>query len=134
MWNILIIFIGFVIISSIINKRLKSKFKKYSKISLPQGITGKDIAEKMLHENNIKDVNVTSVKGSLTDHYNPLKKTVNLSSSVYNNSSIAAAAVAAHECGHAVQHANAYSWLQMRSKLVPVIEFTSKCITGSRRT
>jgi Zn-dependent membrane protease YugP len=104
---------------------LKRKFSSYGKIPLRAGLTGKQVAEKMLRENGIHDVAVTASNGFLSDHYNPATKTVNLSPDVYNSSSIAAAAVAAHECGHAVQHATAYSWLQMRSRLVPVVQFSS---------
>ena len=114
------IFIITMIISLIISSTLKGKFRTYSKIPLAYGLTGKEVAEKMLQENGIYDVSVVSVKGELTDHYNPLKKTVNLSPDVYYSNSVAAAAIAAHECGHAVQHANAYSWLEFRSTLVPV--------------
>lgn len=120
-----VIFIFFTIISLIISQVLKSKFKAYSKIPTNYGLTGKDVAEKMLRENGIGDVQVTCVPGHLTDHYNPLTKTVNLSEQVYHNDSVAAAAVAAHECGHAVQHAHAYPWLTMRSKLVPIVSFAS---------
>ncbi len=107
---------------------LKSKFKKYSQVGTSTGLSGKEIAEKMLRDNNIRDVQVISVPGQLTDHYNPLKKTVNLSPDVYQGRSVAAAAVAAHECGHAVQHAKAYMWLQMRSALVPVVSVSSKWV------
>ncbi len=120
-----IIFGVFALISWIIQSRLKSKFKKYSKIAIPNGMTGKEVAEKMLRENGIYDVKVISVQGQLTDHYNPLNKTVNLSEDVYLSNSVAAAAVAAHECGHAVQHATAYAPLTLRSKLVPVVSFAS---------
>lgn len=120
-----IIFIGFALLSWIVSYRLKSKFEKYSKVPLPNGMTGKDVAEKMLHENGIFDVKVVSTPGSLTDHYNPTNQTVNLSESVYYSNSVAAAAVAAHECGHAVQHAKAYGPLKMRSALVPVVSFSS---------
>lgn len=106
--------------------RLKSKFKKYSETPISSNLTGKEIAEKMLSDNGIYDVKVISVNGQLTDHYNPVNKTVNLSESVYSRRNAAAAAVAAHECGHAVQHAKAYSWLTMRSKLVPVVSVTSR--------
>ena len=112
-------------ISFIVSMILKSKFTKYSKIPLANGLSGKQIAEKMLRENGIYDVQVTASQGFLSDHYNPLKKTVNLSPEVYNGTSISAAAVAAHECGHAVQHATSYSWLMMRSRLVPVVQITS---------
>ncbi|GIV34266.1 MAG: membrane protein [Chitinophagales bacterium] len=105
---------------------LRSKFDKYSRVLTSTGLSGKEIAEKMLRDNNIYDVQVISVPGKLTDHYNPLEKTVNLSPEVYHGRSVAAAAVAAHECGHAVQHARAYLWLQMRSALVPVISVSSR--------
>jgi Zn-dependent membrane protease YugP len=104
---------------------LKSKFNTYGKIPLNSAMTGQEVAQKMLRDNGIFDVKVTSVTGFLSDHYNPLSRTVNLSPEVYNGNSIAAAAVAAHECGHAVQHANGYRWLNMRSKLVPVVQFSS---------
>ncbi len=107
---------------------LKSKFKEYSQLSIGQNLSGKEIAERMLNSNGIYDVKVISVEGSLTDHYNPLNKTVNLSLNVYNGRNVAAAAVAAHECGHALQHANAYSFLQMRSALVPVVSFSSNWV------
>ncbi|MDT0675147.1 zinc metallopeptidase [Autumnicola musiva] len=114
------------IVSLYVSNKLKSKFKKYSKVHLQNGMTGKEIAEKMLHDNGIYDVKVISTPGMLTDHYNPSKKTINLSEGVYSQHNAAAAAVAAHECGHAVQHAKAYSWLQMRSKLVPVVSVASR--------
>jgi uncharacterized protein len=123
-----IIFIGFMILSWLIGQRLKSKFNAFSKIPINYGLTGKEIAEKMLRESGVEGVNVVSVPGKLSDHYNPLKRTVNLSPEVYNGRSVAAAAVAAHECGHAVQHDRAYVWLQMRSQLVPVVSFTSKWV------
>ena len=104
---------------------LKSKFEHYSKISLRNGMSGAEIAEKMLADNGIRDVKVISTPGQLTDHYNPANKTVNLSEAVYNQRNAAAAAVAAHECGHAVQHAQAYSWLTMRSKMVPIVNISS---------
>jgi Zn-dependent membrane protease YugP len=107
---------------------LKRRFAAYSKIPLSARLTGKDVAEKMLRENGIYDVKVISVEGFLTDHYNPLNKTVNLSPEVYNNYSVAAAAIAAHECGHAIQHADAYSWLMLRSKLVPAVQFSSNLV------
>ena len=120
------ILIGVIgIISGIVSNKLKSKFAFYSKVHLRNGMTGKEIAEKMLSDNGIRDVKVISVKGQLTDHYNPTNKTVNLSEVVYNHANAAAAAVAAHEVGHAVQHATAYSYLTMRSKLVPVVQVTS---------
>ena len=123
-----ILFIGVAVISWLVSWNLKRKFAEYSKIPLGNGMTGKDVAEKMLHDNGIYDVNVISTPGSLTDHYNPANKTVNLSDTVYGSSSVAAAAVAAHECGHAVQHAKAYAPLTMRSKLVPVVSFASKWV------
>lgn len=124
-----ILFIGIAIISYIVQSRLKSKFEKYSKMPLAYGMTGKDVAEKMLRENGIYDVRVTSTSGMLTDHYNPANKTVNLSEGVYGSCSVAAAAVAAHECGHAVQHARAYAPLKMRSALVPVVQFSSSIMS-----
>lgn len=111
-----------------VSYRLKSKFKLYSEIALSSGLTGREIAEKMLRDHGIYDVKVISVEGFLSDHYNPLEKTVNLSPEVYNTRSVAAAAVAAHECGHAVQHAQAYAWLNMRSALVPMVQFSSNII------
>ncbi|MFA6949671.1 MAG: zinc metallopeptidase [Lentimicrobiaceae bacterium] len=124
----LLIFIVFMIASWAIGARLKSKFRQYSKIPVNGNLSGCDIAEKMLRDNGILDVQVVSVPGELSDHYNPQTKTVNLSADVYHGRSISAAAVAAHECGHAVQHATAYSWLQMRSSLVPVMSFASKWV------
>jgi len=109
------------LIGGIVQKRLKSKFAKYSKLHLQNGMSGKEIAEKMLEDNNIHDVKVISVKGRLTDHYNPRDKTVNLSEVVYNERNAAAAAVSAHEVGHAIQHATGYSWLELRSKMVPTV-------------
>jgi len=123
-----VIFGIFMLISWLVGNQLKRRFKEYSKIPVRAGLSGKDIAERMLHENNIFDVKVMSVPGQLSDHYNPLTKTVNLSQEVYNGRSIAAAAVAAHECGHAVQHATAYAFLKMRSALVPVVSFASNII------
>ncbi len=120
-----IIFGVFALISWLISSNLKSKFERYSKIPIPRGMTGKDVAMKMLRDNGIYDVQVISTNGHLTDHYNPLTKTVNLSENVYASSSVAAAAIAAHECGHAVQHATAYAPLTLRSKLVPVVNFAS---------
>lgn len=114
-----------MLVSWLVSNQLKRKFAKYSKVQLRNGLSGKEIAEKMLADNGIYDVEVISTPGQLTDHYNPKNKTVNLSESVYNQRNAAAAAVAAHECGHAVQHAQAYSWLQMRSQLVPVVSVTS---------
>ena len=114
------------LISAFVSNKLKSKFKKYSQIHLKNGLTGAQIAEKMLSDHGIHDVKVISVKGQLTDHYNPANKTVNLSDPVYSMRNAAAAAVAAHEVGHAVQHATAYSWLSMRSNLVPLVSIASK--------
>ena len=125
-----IIFIGFALLSYLVSARLKSKFENYSQIPLPNGMTGRDVAEKMLRDNGIYDVRVTCTPGHLTDHYNPADQTVNLSESVFYNCSIAAAAVAAHECGHAVQHATAYAPLRMRSALVPVVSFASNIMSG----
>ena len=124
-----IIFIGFALLSYLVSARLKSKFENYSQIPLPNGMTGRDVAEKMLRDNGIYDVRVTCTPGHLTDHYNPADQTVNLSESVFYNCSIAAAAVAAHECGHAVQHATAYAPLRMRSALVPVVSFASNIMS-----
>ena len=122
-----ILFIVIAIASWIVSSSLERKFEKYSKESLP--MTGRDVALKMLRENGIDDVEVTCISGQLTDHYNPATKTVNLSEAVYKGANIAAAAVAAHECGHAVQHAKAYAPLKMRSALVPVVSFSSKWMT-----
>jgi Zn-dependent membrane protease YugP len=116
----------FMLISWLVSMRLKSKFNEYSQVSFRGNLTGAQIAAKMLADNGISDVKILSVEGQLTDHYNPVEKTVNLSPEVYNGRSVAAAAVAAHECGHAVQHARAYMWLGMRSKLVPAVSFASK--------
>lgn len=125
----LILFIGIALLSYIVQANLKSKFEKFSKIPIGGGMTGRDIAEKMLRDNGIYDVKVISTSGMLTDHYNPMNNTVNLSEGVYNSCSIAAAAVAAHECGHALQHAQAYAPLKMRSALVPFVSFASKSLT-----
>ncbi len=119
LWPLLLM-LPFMLLGMFVSYRLKSKFKKYSKIQLSNGLTGKQIAETMLITHGIEDVKVTSVQGTLTDHYNPINKTVNLSAEVYSGSSAAAVAVAAHECGHAIQHAEAYKPLTLRSKLVPV--------------
>ncbi len=116
------------IVGWVVQARLQSRFKKYSKIPLRNGMTGKEVAEKMLHENGIYDVQVISTRGQLTDHYNPLKKTINLSEPVYGSYSVAAAAVAAHETGHALQHAKGYGPLKMRSALVPIVSSTSKWV------
>lgn len=121
------VLIGVIMLGSmLVQQKLKSKFKKYSKLQLDNQLSGKEIAEKMLQENGIRDVKVISTPGQLTDHYDPRNKTVNLSESVYNQRNAAAAAVAAHECGHAVQDAKAYKWLTMRSKLVPVVSVASQ--------
>lgn len=119
----LIILIG--VVGFIVQNRLQSVFNKYSKVLAPNGMTGKEAAEKMLRDNGIRDVKVVCVAGKLTDHYNPVNKTLNLSKSVYSSNSVSALAVAAHECGHAVQHAEGYAPLKMRSALVPVVQFSS---------
>ena len=124
---ILLIVIG--VVGMVVQFRLQSVFKKYSKVRFPNGLTGREVAEKMLRENGINDVRVISTPGQLTDHFNPKDKTVNLSESVYNSCSVSAAAVACHECGHAVQHATSYSPLVLRSKLVPVVSFSSQFST-----
>jgi len=124
-----ILFIGIALLSFMVQQNLQSKFKKYSKMPLANGMTGREVAEKMLRDNGIYDVKVTSTPGMLTDHYNPVNKTVNLSEGVYGSNSVAAAAVAAHECGHAVQHAHAYAPLKMRSALVPVVQFSSNIVS-----
>ena len=122
------LFIGIALISYIVQQNLNSKFKKFSKVPLSSGMTGREVAEKMLQDHGIYNVTVTSTPGHLTDHYNPTNNTVNLSPEVYNGNSVAAAAVAAHECGHAVQHAVAYAPLQLRSALVPVVSFASNWV------
>lgn len=124
----LILFIGIAILSYVVQSNLNSKFKKYSKIPIASGLSGREVAEKMLRDNGINNVTVTCTKGYLTDHYNPANGTVNLSEAVYNSRSVAAAAVAAHECGHAVQHAVAYAPLTLRSALVPVVSFASNWV------
>lgn len=124
---LLIIVIG--IAGYLVQARLQSVFRKYAKVSFPGGLTGAEVAEKMLRDNNIHNVRVTHVQGHLTDHFNPQTMTVNLSDSVYSSSSVAAAAVAAHECGHAVQHARGYAPLGLRSRLVPVVQFASTAAT-----
>lgn len=125
MFGVIVISVVFMLIGMAVQAQLKNKFAKYSQVPTTSGLSGKEIAEKMLRENGIYDVNVTSVEGKLTDHYNPTNKTVNLSPDVYQGRSVAAAAVAAHECGHAVQHATAYSMLMLRSKLVPAVQISS---------
>jgi len=122
----LILMIVIAVISFAVQWRFKSKFKQYSEMPLGSGMSGKDIAEKMLNDNGISNVKVISVEGQLTDHYNPADRTVNLSPEVYHGRSVAAAAVSAHECGHAVQHATAYNWLKFRSAVVPAVNVASK--------
>ncbi|MFN8429979.1 MAG: zinc metallopeptidase [Spirosomataceae bacterium] len=122
---ILIIGVVFMLIGMWVSSRLKSKFAEYSRVGLSNGLSGAEIAQKMLHDNNIYDVRITQVDGELTDHYNPADKTVNLSADVYHGRSVSAAAVAAHECGHAVQHATAYAALKMRSAMVPAVNVAS---------
>jgi Zn-dependent membrane protease YugP len=112
-----------MLVSLLVSSQLKGRLRKYAQMPLSSGLSGKEVAEKMLRENGIYDVQVVSVEGHLTDHYDPTKKTVNLSPEIYSGQSIAAAAVAAHECGHAVQHATAYSWLGFRSAMVPIVKF-----------
>lgn len=124
-----IIFIGVALVSWLVQMNLQRKFKKYSKIATGNGMTGRDVAIKMLNDNGIYDVEVIHTPGQLTDHYNPANKTVNLSEGVYQSNSIMAAAVAAHECGHAIQHARMYAPLKMRSALVPVVNFASSIMT-----
>ncbi len=123
--GIIFISLFFMFVGMIVQYRLKSKFAEYSKVPTGSGLSGKEVAEKMLHDNGIYDVSVVSVQGFLSDHYDPTKKTVNLSPDVYSGRNISAAAVAAHECGHAVQHATAYSMLKLRSRLVPVVQISS---------
>ena len=126
--GIYVIMIVFFVISFLVGQQLRSKFAKYSRVSLAKGLSGKEVAELMLSNNGITDVRVISVEGQLTDHYNTTDKTVNLSPDVYNGRSVAAAAVAAHECGHAIQHAKSYAFLQMRSSLVPVVSVASRYV------
>ena len=123
-----VLFIVIALVSFAVQRTLQSKFERYSKIPIPYGLTGRDIAMRMLQENGINDVSVTQVDGHLTDHYNPATHTVNLSRDVYYGNSVAAAAVAAHECGHAVQHARSYSFLNLRSALVPFVSFASNWV------
>lgn len=125
LWFVIILLF---VLSIVVSSMLKSKFKKYSRIPLSNGMTGRDVAEKMLHDDGIFDVKIISTNGMLTDHYNPTDKTVNLSEGVFSSNSVAAAAVAAHECGHAVQHAQAYAPLKLRSKLVPAVNFASQWV------
>ncbi len=126
--EIFLVSLVFLGISFLVSAVLKSKFTKYSKIPLSSGLSGREIAEKMLRENGIYDVKVTSVEGFLSDHYNPANKTVNLSPEVYNGTTVSAAAVAAHECGHAVQHATAYGPLVFRSRMVPIVQVSSMLV------
>jgi Zn-dependent membrane protease YugP len=123
--GIIFISVIFMLIGLAVQSKLKSKFSEYSKEGTISNLSGQEVAQKMLRDNGIYDVHVVSVEGSLTDHYNPMNKTVNLSRDVYDGRSIAAAAVAAHECGHAVQHATAYSMLMLRSKIVPMVQVSS---------
>ena len=125
MWIYYVILGAIALVSWLVSNRLQSKFEYYSKVHLRNGMSGAEIAQKMLEDHGIRDVKVISTPGRLTDHYNPIDKTVNLSEAVYNQRNAAAAAVAAHECGHAVQHAQAYSWLTLRSKLVPAVSVSS---------
>lgn len=127
--GIWIIFGILFILSVVVSKSVESKFKKYSKISMNYGLTGREVADQMLRDNDIVDVRVQQVSGTLTDHYNPATKTLNLSKDVYYGTSVAAAAVAAHECGHAVQHATAYRWLRLRSILVPAVNFSNRWVS-----
>lgn len=122
-----ILFVGIALLSWAVSASLERKFKRYSRVGL--SLSGKEVAERMLRDNGITDVRVTCIKGRLTDHYNPTDKTVNLSEDVYSGVSVASAAVAAHECGHAVQHATEYGPLRLRSALVPAVEFSSKWVT-----
>jgi len=121
-----IIFGVLFVLSLIASKSVEAKFRKYSKIAMNYNMTGRDVAEQMLRDNDIHDVTVLEVNGTLTDHYNPVNKTLNLSRDVYRGTSVAAAAVAAHECGHAVQHATAYYWLGLRSRMVPAVNVSNK--------
>jgi Zn-dependent membrane protease YugP len=125
---IILIVVVFAILGFVVSSRLKRKFQKYSQTPLRANLSGKEIAELMLADNNVHDVKVVSVEGQLTDHYNPMNKTVNLSPDVYYGRNAAAAAVAAHECGHAVQHATSYSWLKMRSAMVPIQNISGKIL------
>ena len=126
MWGAYLIGIIIFFVSMLVSQQLKSRFAKYAHTPLQNGMSGKEIAERMLADNGIRDVKVVSIRGQLTDHYDPSKRTVNLSEPVYSGRNAASAAVAAHECGHAVQHAQAYAWLNMRSKLVPVVSVSSR--------
>ncbi|MBK3517435.1 zinc metallopeptidase [Carboxylicivirga marina] len=125
---LLIIFIGFALLSWIVSSRLKNKFKKYSQIPINHGMTGKEVAAKMLQQNGLMNVQINCVQGRLSDHYNPASRTINLSPEVYNGRSVASAAVAAHETGHAIQHANSYPFLEFRSAMVPIQNVSSKIL------
>jgi uncharacterized protein len=127
--GLLAIAVVFMLIGMLVSSRLKAKFQKYSQKRLSSGLSGREVAEKMLHQNGIYDVQVISVGGMLTDHYNPANKTVNLSNDVFTGRNVAAAAIAAHECGHAVQHSTAYAWLKMRSTLVPAVQIASNMMS-----
>ncbi|WP_412469392.1 zinc metallopeptidase [Pedobacter sp. KLB.chiD] len=124
----LILIIPVLLLSMFVQWRFRNKFSKYAEMQLSSGLSGKEVAERMLHDNGIYDVKVMSTEGQLTDHYNPSDKTVNLSTDVYYSRSVAAAAVAAHECGHAVQQAKSYHWLQLRSSMVPVVSISSNLL------
>lgn len=126
MW---ILFILLTVVSMIVSKNVERKFKKYAQIRTEGGLTGREVAERMLADHDIRNVRVQMVQGTLTDHYNPVNRTLNLSPDVYNGTSVAAAAVAAHECGHAVQHSVGYSWLGLRTALVPVVNFSNKIVS-----
>ncbi|PKQ67195.1 hypothetical protein BZG01_08620 [Labilibaculum manganireducens] len=128
MGGIWIIFIAFTLLSWLVSSQLKARFKRYSQIPAANGMTGREVVEQMLRDHGVRGVRIGSVDGQLSDHYNPENKTINLSKDVYHGRSIAAAAVAAHETGHAIQHAEAYAWLQMRSALVPIVSFSSNWI------
>jgi hypothetical protein len=126
--GIILIVVVFAILGYVVSNKLKNKFKKYSQVSLKANLSGKEIAELMLADHNIHNVSVNCVEGQLSDHYNPMNKTVNLSTDVYYGRNAAATAVAAHECGHAVQHANSYAWLKLRSALVPIQNISGKIL------
>ena len=128
MGTYLILIIPILLLSMFVQWKFRTKFSKYSELQLSSGLSGKEVAEQMLHDNNIYDVKILSLEGQLTDHYNPSTRTVNLSTDVYYGRSIAAAAVAAHECGHAVQHAKSYHWLQLRSDMVPIVSISSNLL------
>ena len=125
MGTYLILILPILLLSMFVQWKFRTKFSKYSELQLSSALSGKEVAEQMLHDHNIYDVKILSLEGQLTDHYNPSSKTVNLSTDVYYGRSIAAAAVAAHECGHAIQHAKSYHWLQLRSKMVPIVSISS---------